>query len=171
MSIIHGAACAASPAACPKPPHWQALRDLLSTCCSMTLRHQMGMTQVIMWPAQVTGPIYKLVATNLGGEKRFAAAVARRLQSLGALTRGDRRAASGIDLSESNFDSPLGRKSLRRMYDCIIQCSPLLPSGVTLAEVLEGSSANDVKDIVASLPDSGTISAAAMITAGDCVSV
>lgn len=51
--------------------------------------------------------------TNLGGEQRFAAAVARRLQSLGALTRGDRRAASGVDLSESNFDSPLGRKSLR----------------------------------------------------------
>lgn len=58
-------------------------------------------------------PIYKLVMTNLGGEQRFAAAVARRLQSLGALTRGDRRAASGVDLSESNFDSPLGRKSLR----------------------------------------------------------
>lgn len=52
------------------------------------------------------------------------------------------------------------------MYDCIIQCSPLLPAGVTLAEVLEGSIAGDVKDIVASLPDSGTISAAAMITAG-----
>lgn len=37
---------------------------------------------------------------------------------------------------------------------------------MTLAEVLEGSSASDVKDIVASLPDTGTISAAAMITAG-----
>lgn len=64
---------------------------------------------------QVIGPIYKLVSTNLGGERRFAAAVARRLQSLGALTRGDRRAASGIDLSESNFDSPLGRKSLKQV--------------------------------------------------------
>jgi hypothetical protein len=70
---------------------------------------------------QVTAPVYKLVVTRVGGEKRFAAAVARRLQSLGALTRGDRRAASGIDLSEQNFDSPWGRKSLRRMYDHIVQ--------------------------------------------------
>jgi hypothetical protein len=69
---------------------------------------------VLIWRrVQVSAPMYKLVMTNLGGEQRFAAAVARRLQSLGALTRGDRRAASGVDLSESNFDSPLGRKSLR----------------------------------------------------------
>ena len=34
--------------------------------------------------AQVCGPIYKLVSTNLGGEKRFAAAVARRLQVQGS---------------------------------------------------------------------------------------
>ncbi|KAK9814268.1 hypothetical protein WJX72_003136 [[Myrmecia] bisecta] len=114
---------------------------------------------------QVTGPIYMLCVTNLGGEKRFAAAVARRLQSLGALTRGDRRAASGIDLSESNFDSPLGRKSLRRMYDCIVQDSPLLPSGVTLPAVLEGCNHEDIEDILASLPTEGVISAAALITA------
>ena len=63
---------------------------------------------------QMSAPLYKLVVTDVGGERRFAASVARRLQSLGALTRGDRRAASGVDLSEYNFDSPLGRKSLRR---------------------------------------------------------
>ena len=68
---------------------------------------------VLLRVCQVSAPIYKLCMTDLGGEQRFAAAVARRLQSLGALTRGDRRAASGVDLSESNFDSPLGRKSLR----------------------------------------------------------
>ena len=62
---------------------------------------------------QVSAPLYKLVVTSLGGEKRFAAAVARRLQSLGALTRGDRRAAAGVDLSESNLDNPLGRKALK----------------------------------------------------------
>ena len=40
---------------------------------------------------------------------------------------GDRRAASGADLSEFNLDSPLGRKSLRRMYDLIVSESSSLP--------------------------------------------
>ena len=69
---------------------------------------------------QTSGPSYVMVSTNLGGERRFAAAVARRLQSLGALTRGDRRAATGIDLSEGNLDSPLGRQALKKMYDALV---------------------------------------------------
>eukprot|EP00208_Stichococcus_sp_RCC1054_P000099 CAMPEP_0206143488 /NCGR_PEP_ID=MMETSP1473-20131121/20743_1 /ASSEMBLY_ACC=CAM_ASM_001109 /TAXON_ID=1461547 /ORGANISM="Stichococcus sp, Strain RCC1054" /LENGTH=921 /DNA_ID=CAMNT_0053538919 /DNA_START=201 /DNA_END=2963 /DNA_ORIENTATION=+ len=94
---------------------------------------------------QVCGPLYKLLVTDLGGEKRFAAAVARRLQSLGALTRGDRRAASGVDLSDSNFDSPLGRKSLRRMYDAIVQEAGDLPAGVQLVDVVRHSDHTDLK--------------------------
>ena len=39
----------------------------------------------------------------------------------GALTKGDRRAASGVDLSEFNFDTPYGRSSLRAVYSAICQ--------------------------------------------------
>ena len=99
-----------------------------------------------------------------------AAAVARRLQSLGALTRGDRRAASGIDLSESNFDSPLGRKSLRRMYDAIVQESPTLPSGVTLTSIL-GDCLRDegeiLQKVLQRLPEGGIVSPEQQIPAGE----
>jgi len=39
----------------------------------------------------------------------------------GALTRGDRRAASGVDLTEFNYDTPYGRTALRQMYAAICQ--------------------------------------------------
>jgi hypothetical protein len=80
-----------------------------------------------------------MVSTNLGGERRFAAAVARRLQSLGALTRGDRRAATGVDLSEGNLDSPLGRQALKKMYDALVlrgAGKQGLANGVPLESVL-----------------------------------
>ena len=64
-----------------------------------------------------SAPLYMLCTTKLAGERRFIAAVAGRLQSLGALTKGDRRAASGQDLSEFNFGKPsfpLVKKALFR---------------------------------------------------------
>jgi hypothetical protein len=42
----------------------------------------------------------------------------------GALTKGDRRAATGADLSQFNFDTPYGRNALRQMYSAICEvCS------------------------------------------------
>lgn len=77
---------------------------------------------------QLTAPIYKMVVTELGGERRFAAAVAKRMASLGALTKGDRRAATGSDLSEFDIDSRFGRRALKRLYDCMTAEPPSTPS-------------------------------------------
>ncbi|XP_057302346.1 uncharacterized protein LOC130636592 isoform X2 [Hydractinia symbiolongicarpus] len=99
---------------------------------------------------QSSGPIYKLVTSNLGGERRFAAAVAKRLQSLGALTKGDRRAATGADLTQFNFDTPYGRQALKLMYEAIAQRKLFV--GLSLADVCQ-SVGNDVKESVDGFQD------------------
>eukprot|EP00850_Spirogloea_muscicola_P007218 SM000036S13262 [mRNA] locus=s36:226900:240784:+ [translate_table: standard] len=68
---------------------------------------------------QASAPQYRLLFTNLGGERRFASIVAKRLESLGALTQGDRRA--GPSLSAYNYDSVWGKKALASMYRSIME--------------------------------------------------
>ncbi|XP_039113703.1 protein FORGETTER 1 [Dioscorea cayenensis subsp. rotundata] len=72
---------------------------------------------------QASAPEYRLLFTNLGGERRFASIVAKRLESLGALTQGDRRA--GPSLSAFNYDSYFGKKALMMMYRGIMEQDPL----------------------------------------------
>ncbi|XP_020269430.1 protein FORGETTER 1 [Asparagus officinalis] len=72
---------------------------------------------------QASAPEYRLLFTNLGGERRFASIVAKRLESLGALTQGDRRA--GPSLSAYNYDSHYGKKALMMMYRGIMELDPL----------------------------------------------
>lgn len=88
---------------------------------------------------QVHGPLYKLISTEIGGERRFAAAVAKRLYSLGALTRGDRRAASGQDLGQYNYDTKMGKDALNALLDLPDTVELSTPQGgaaITLETVL-----------------------------------
>ena len=68
---------------------------------------------------QTSAPEYKLLMTSVGGERRFAAQLAQRLQHLGALTKGDRRAADAADLSQFDFQTHYGRKALERLTESI----------------------------------------------------
>ena len=68
---------------------------------------------------QTSAPDFKLLMTTLGGERRFAAQLAKRLQHLGALTKGDRRAADAANLSSFDFQTQYGRRALERLVDSI----------------------------------------------------
>jgi hypothetical protein len=69
---------------------------------------------------QVQPPIYLLIFTELGGEKRFSATIARRLASMGALTKGDRRAEKAGNLDKYNLESKEGRAALNVVYNRIL---------------------------------------------------
>ncbi|ULT98449.1 hypothetical protein L3Y34_000075 [Caenorhabditis briggsae] len=69
---------------------------------------------------QVSGPEYVFLISELAGEKRFASIVAKRLESLGALTHGDRRATETRDLSQFNMDNKYGRVALDTLLKTVI---------------------------------------------------
>lgn len=77
---------------------------------------------------QAHGPQYRLMFTPLGGERRFAASIAKRLESLGALTQGDRRA--GPSLAAYNYESNWGQMALREMYATVLEEMPPLATPV-----------------------------------------
>ena len=72
---------------------------------------------------QVSAPHYLMLVTDVGGEQRFASSVARKLESLGAMTRGDRRGGHGAaaDLVTHNLDTPHGHAALALMLDGIAE--------------------------------------------------
>ncbi|MGR3440054.1 MAG: strawberry notch-like NTP hydrolase domain-containing protein [Paracoccus sp. (in: a-proteobacteria)] len=66
---------------------------------------------------QAQAPLFRPVATNVKAEKRFLSTIARRLDTLGAITRGQRQTGGqGLFRAEDNLESAYARDALRQLY-------------------------------------------------------
>jgi len=67
--------------------------------------------------AQVSAPYFRVCTSDVHGEKRFTSTIARRLDQLGALTKGQRETGSqGMFRADDNLESPIARAALRGYY-------------------------------------------------------
>jgi protein strawberry notch len=65
-------------------------------------------------------PVFRPVATNVKGEKRFLSTIARRLDTLGAITRGQRQTGGqGLFRADDNLESPYAKAALRQFYQLL----------------------------------------------------
>jgi hypothetical protein len=66
---------------------------------------------------QAQSPLFRPMAANVKAGKRFLSTIARRLDTLGAITRGQRQTGgAGLFRSEDNLESPYARAALRQFY-------------------------------------------------------
>ncbi|MFP1132616.1 strawberry notch-like NTP hydrolase domain-containing protein [Asticcacaulis sp. W401b] len=69
---------------------------------------------------QVSAPIFRPVTTDIVGEKRFLSTIARRLDSLGALSKGERRSASnGMFRAEDSLENAFARRALVSFFSAM----------------------------------------------------
>lgn len=67
-------------------------------------------------------PLFRPIATNVKAEKRFLSTIARRLDTLGAITRGQRQTGGqGLFRPEDNLESHYARDALRQLYLLLIR--------------------------------------------------
>ncbi len=66
---------------------------------------------------QATAPLFRPVSTDCRGERRFISTIARRLDSLGALTRGQRQTGGqGLFDPRDNLESDYAKESLEQWF-------------------------------------------------------
>jgi hypothetical protein len=71
---------------------------------------------------QASAPIFRLVTTDLKGQKRFISSIARRLAQLGALTKGQRQAGDqGVFSARDNLESTEARQALQQFYSALLR--------------------------------------------------
>ncbi|WP_425287466.1 strawberry notch-like NTP hydrolase domain-containing protein [Pelagibacterium halotolerans] len=72
--------------------------------------------------SQKQPPLFCPIATNVRAEKRFLSTIARRLDTLGAITRGQRQTGGqGLFRPEDNLESPYARDALRQLYLLLVR--------------------------------------------------
>ncbi|AWV24677.1 putative methylase/helicase [Roseomonas mucosa] len=71
---------------------------------------------------QAQPPLFRPIATDVKAEKRFLSTIARRLDTLGAITRGQRQTGGqGLFRPEDNLESPYARGALRQLYLLLVR--------------------------------------------------
>ena len=71
---------------------------------------------------QAQPPLFRPIATDVKAEKRFLSTIARRLDTLGAITRGQRQTGGqGLFRPEDNLESTYARDALRQLYLLIVR--------------------------------------------------
>ena len=71
---------------------------------------------------QAQPPLFRPIATDVKAEKRFLSTIARRLDTLGAITRGQRQTGGqGLFRPEDNMESSYARDALRQLYLLIVR--------------------------------------------------
>ena len=82
---------------------------------------------------QAQPPLFRPIATDVKAEKRFLSTIARRLDTLGAITKGQRQTGGqGLFRADDNLESVYGRAALRQLYLLLLrrQGRRLLAAGV-----------------------------------------
>ena len=71
---------------------------------------------------QAQPPLFRPIATDVKAEKRFLSTIARRLDTLGAITRGQRQTGGqGLFRPEDNLESYYGRDALRQLCMLLVR--------------------------------------------------
>ncbi|BAV50838.1 methylase/helicase [Mesorhizobium loti] len=101
---------------------------------------------------QAQPPLFRPIATNVKAEKRFLSTIARRLDTLGAITRGQRQTGGqGLFRPEDNLESHYARDALRQLYLLIVR-GKVEGCSLTLFEQTTGLTLMDENGIKDELP-------------------
>ncbi|WP_413991198.1 strawberry notch-like NTP hydrolase domain-containing protein [Labrys okinawensis] len=98
---------------------------------------------------QAQPPLFRPIATDVKAEKRFLSTIARRLDTLGAITRGQRQTGGqGLFRPEDNLESHYACDALRQLYMLLVRgkiegCSLQMFEAATGLKLMD---ANGIKD-------------------------